>query len=594
MRLLKVVIVFLLVQTSSLSSFADIKFNSKKEKQRAQIALQKQIDDMIQSAEQLFQNEDSFSKAIDILKEAYFQADQLNYTNGIIKSANLLGDGYLAQSDYSNATSKFYISMRHAETIHDSSSISKSYRGLGLVKYNMKQWAGAISDFNKSRDYKSSPSDSRMTSIIDYLLGLAYYNLGKYEVAETFLRSAQGAAVALNDSMRQLEIKLNLNHIEVERSNSPAVLATYDTLYQQFERRHEKIGMCYAMLGKAKAYLKSQDYKNASSYAMQALELSRSATLSYPLQDILEVAIETEYLTGNYKQSAELMREAQQLKEATLSQNTSTRIAMMSADYDFEKKEEKFNDELKARNKQRLLLVVLAIAFFIISIVIFLSLRGVAKERRRSDQLLYNILPVETAKELKANGVAVAKAHAEVTIVFADVQNFTKIAGDLEPTILVQLLDFYFGKFDAVIQAHGLEKIKTIGDAYMFVSGLNNTSHFNAVNAVSAGVDMLKVIEESEAEMKDKFGAHFKFRIGMHTGKTVSGVVGKIKYAFDIWGDSVNIAARMEQNSEPGKINISEDTYSLVKDAFDCVPRGHVDVKNKGSMEMYFVTGKKA
>ena len=141
----------------------------------------------------------------------------------------------------------------------------------------------------------------------------------------------------------------------------------------------------------------------------------------------------------------------------------------------------------------------------------------------------------------------------------------------------MQLLDFYLESLTPLFKNTDSKKIKTIGDAYMFVSGLNEATKDNASNAVSAGIDMLQAIRESEAEIMSRFGAHFNFRIGMHTGRTVSGVVGKIKYAFDIWGDSVNIAARMEQNSEPGKINISEDTYSLVKDAYTCTPRGHID-----------------
>ncbi|MFT5723585.1 MAG: adenylate cyclase [Bacteroidia bacterium] len=570
---------------------AGLGFKGKKEAKRKQAVVISNVDQMVDAAQNLYEVEDSFKSAIDILKEAYFLADQANYTKGIIASANLLGKGYLASMDYSNATSKYYIAMRHAETINDSSSMSKAFQGLGLVKYNMNQWAEAISDFNKSREMSQVALNKRDGSVIDYLLGLSYYNLGKYEVSESFLFKAREVAASAGNNMRLLEIKLHLNNIEVERSNSPMVIKVYDELIFDFQALNEKIAMCYATLGKAKSYLKSADYQNSSKFTLEALAMARNSEINYPVQEVLAVAIETEYFNGRYKVSSDYMRELQNLKEATLSQNTSTKVAMMSADYQFEKKEEKFNDEINARNKQRMLLLILVIAFFLISLIVFLSLRGVAKERHRSDQLLYNILPVETAKELKANGVAVAKAHAEVTIVFADVEGFTRIAGNLEPTVLVQLLDFYFGQFDRIIQAHGLEKIKTIGDAYMFVSGLDSDKKENASNAVSAGLDMLQAIKEAEAEMMQKFGSQFNFRIGMHTGKTVSGVVGVIKYAFDIWGDSVNTAARMEENSEPGKINISEDTYKLVKKDFICTPRGQVEVKNKGSMQMYFVEG---
>ncbi|GEM_PF-2514228 len=593
MRLLKIFLIVSISASIYSSSNAGIGFGSKKAENRAQQELRDRVDKMVVSAEPLIQIEDSFERTLDILKEAYFQADQSNYTVGIIQSANLLADCYTVLIDYSKATSKYYIAMRHAETIGDSASMAKSFRGLGLVKFNMKQWGGAISDFNSSRDFNVLQDEDKVASLIDCLLGLSYYHLGRFEIAEQSLLNARRAAFEVGDSMRLLEIDLNLANVLVERSNAPSVLNKFDSLYEGFKQRNEKIGMCHVLIGKSRSYLKSGDNTKALNQVHEALDMTRNSTLNFPMQELLEVAVDAEYLSGNYKTSADLMRQLQELRESTLSQSTSTKVAMLSADYEFEKKEEKLNDQISEKNKQRALLIVLAVAFFLISIVIFLSLRGVAKERRRSDELLYNILPVETAKELKANGVAVAKAHNKVTIVFADVQNFTKIAGHLEPTVLVKLLDYYFIKFDQIIQHYGLEKIKTIGDAYMFVSGLNDTGSNSAINAVLAGMDMLKVLNDSKVEVQEKYGAHFNFRIGMHTGKTVSGVVGKIKYAFDIWGDSVNIAARMEAHSEPGKINITEDTYNQVKHLFTCAARGHIEVKNKGSMEMYFVETKK-
>ena len=588
-RGLLITIVLTLVSNAG---YGGLKIGGKKA-ETAQLQLEQEVDAMIAQGQSILQVQDSFDHAIALLKEAYFQANTGNYTEGIIQSANLLADGYLLLNDYANATTKYFTAMRHAETVSDSVSIAKAYRGLGLVKFNMKQWAESISNFNQARDFGSKSQQGSLNALIDYLLGLSYYHLGQYEVAEQSLLKAREVAVEQRDSMRLLEIDLNLTNVEVERTNSPVVQATYDRLYDAFEDRRENIGMCYALLGKTKSYLKSGDYENAQIHVNRALDMTKNSSINYPLQELLDVAVNAEYLSGNYKTAADLMLQLQALKESTLSESTATEVAMLSADYAFEKKEEQYNDEIKEKNKQRILLIVLVIAFFIISIVIFLSLRGVAKERHRSDKLLYNILPVETAKELKANGVAVAKAHNQVTIAFADVQNFTKIASHLEPTVLVQLLDYYFVKFDEIMQQYGLEKIKTIGDAYMFVSGLNDNNSNNAVKAVSAGLDMLQVVKAAQEEVQTKFGAQFNFRIGMHTGKTVSGVVGRIKYAFDIWGDSVNIAARMEAHSEPGKINISEDTYGLVKGLFACSARGHIDVKNKGSMQMYFVETKK-
>ncbi len=195
----------------------------------------------------------------------------------------------------------------------------------------------------------------------------------------------------------------------------------------------------------------------------------------------------------------------------------------------------------------------------VIITVVSYAFKGVARERKNSDNLLLNILLYETARDLKENGVARARAHKDVSIVFADVQNFTKIASGLEPTILVKVLDQYFSMFDAIIKEFGLEKIKTIRDAYMFVSGLENSNN-SALSAVEATLKILEDAASKQQYMLGEHGVKFKFRVGMHTGNIVSGVVGNVKYAFDIWGDAVNTASRMETNSIPGKINVSDKT----------------------------------
>ncbi len=572
--------------------YANLELGNAKEKRHQQLEKEQQVDKLNDQAKDYFRLEDSLKPAIAILKESYFIADQANYIPGIIKSSNLLGRGYLNNAEYSKATMKFYTSMRFAESIGDSGSVSDAYWGLGLVMYNMNNWSNAINNFQKSKEYNVKIKSSRSFLLVEYLLGLCYYNLDQFNLAEEYLNRSNQTAEILNDSMRLLEIRLYLNHIAVERYNEPHVIDEYDRLIYQFGEMNEKVGICYALEGKARSFLKSGDYKKASDNALKSLKLARNIELKYTLHSILDIVIKSEYQSGEYKSASDHMIELQQLRESTIGENTSTEVAMSTAEYDFKKKEAIFDSQLEEKNKQRLLLIILAIAFFIIALAIFLSWRGVAKERHRSDELLYNILPVETAKELKQTGQAIAKAHAKVTIVFADVENFTRIAAKLEPQDLVKMLDYYFSKFDLIIQKIGLEKIKTIGDAYMFVGGLHTEGEHHASKAVDASLLMLSAINEASEQMLLEFGAEFKFRMGMHTGKAVSGVVGTIKYAFDVWGDSVNIAARMEANSEPGKLNITEDTYKLVNEDYECLPRGQIDVKNKGNMRMFFVVGK--
>lgn len=204
-------------------------------------------------------------------------------------------------------------------------------------------------------------------------------------------------------------------------------------------------------------------------------------------------------------------------------------------------------------------------------------------EKKKSDDLLYNILPQEIAEELKNNGSSEARLYEHVTVIFADFVNFTGISGRMSPTDLVHEVDKNFTRFDKIAEAYGLEKIKTIGDAYLAVCGLPNEIEDHAARVVCAGLEFIKAMEQSDVK--------FKLRVGIHSGPVVAGIVGVKKFAYDIWGDTVNMASRMESNGEPGTVNISGATYELVKDDFACTHRGKVDVKNKGEVDMYFVQG---
>ncbi|MEN0004604.1 MAG: adenylate/guanylate cyclase domain-containing protein [Bacteroidota bacterium] len=217
------------------------------------------------------------------------------------------------------------------------------------------------------------------------------------------------------------------------------------------------------------------------------------------------------------------------------------------------------------------------------------SNRKLQEEQERSENLLLNILPKNIAEELKQKGRTTASKHDKVTVLFSDFQNFTAIAEKLSPEQLVLELDKCFKKFDFIIQKYDdIEKIKTIGDAYMCASGLHGKSQY-PFTIVRAAIEMQEVLEELKQENIRLGKPYFEARIGLHTGPVVSGVVGTTKFAYDIWGDTVNIASRMESNGAIGKVNISEDTYRLIKYKFDCKHRGKVQAKNKGLIDMYFV-----
>jgi class 3 adenylate cyclase/ligand-binding sensor domain-containing protein len=214
------------------------------------------------------------------------------------------------------------------------------------------------------------------------------------------------------------------------------------------------------------------------------------------------------------------------------------------------------------------------------------------REKKKSDDLLLNILPAETAEELKKYGKAKAKRYDSVTVFFSDFKDFTKISQDLEPEQLVDEIDFYFKAFDRIIEKYQLEKIKTIGDAYMCVSGMSVKYERSAIQMALAALEIQEFLEKIAEEKKKKGQLFFEARIGLHTGPVVAGIVGIKKFAFDLWGDTVNTASRMEQNGVEQKVNISEATYQLVKDHFNCEHRGKLMVKHIGETDMYFVSKK--
>ena len=211
---------------------------------------------------------------------------------------------------------------------------------------------------------------------------------------------------------------------------------------------------------------------------------------------------------------------------------------------------------------------------------------AIQTEREKSDKLLLNILPLAVAQELREKGYATPRHFDMVTVLFTDFKGFTEIASKLNPDQVIKELDRCFLAFDEIVDKYNLEKIKTIGDAYMCAGGIPMANDTNPVDAVKAGLEIQKFMQDFQKEKIAKGEQFWEVRLGIHTGSLVAGVIGKKKYA-------VNTASRMESSGEAGKVNISGHTYELIKDDFDCTYRGKVHAKNKGEIDMYFVNGVK-
>ena len=245
-----------------------------------------------------------------------------------------------------------------------------------------------------------------------------------------------------------------------------------------------------------------------------------------------------------------------------------------------------------------IILLIIVVSLYVLNIrrkkmnqLLYTKNQELDREKRKVDELLLKIFPREVAEELKSLGKSDIKTYERVSVLFTDFKGFTQIAEKMSPQLLIQELDECFTHFDEIIRRYNLEKIKTIGDAYMCAGGIPRPNRSNPLDIVLAGLDIQRFMKKRQEEKITSGEKYWECRLGINTGEVIAGIIGKSKFAYDIWSDTVNTASRTETNGEVHKVNITHHTYHYVKDFFDCEYRGKVKVKGKGDLDMYFVNG---
>jgi class 3 adenylate cyclase/tetratricopeptide (TPR) repeat protein len=566
-------------------------------------------------------------KSIEIIKKAIIECDKENYIFGIASWLSGVRIFYNL-SGLSEEKLKYYQErLKYYQENGPVENTAICYHGIASYYFHKADYNNAISYILKAAEVFQSFSPMGYANEIA-VAGYYYYNWGNYERAQYYLQRGFELNLEIKCWSTAIYAKKGLALIEKERKNYKGALLNVEEMLTILTTHctSEKYYKALALAEKGGILLEL--YRGDEAY--------RVLLESVKLRDSMAMPIVTNY--GNFEGEYNLYKYFQSRGDKTTAENqllsaynkvtelksvglilkyrkelaafyaetgkpekaipfalsyitTSDSLREMQNSYNIAhyENEQKDLNAFKELQRQKILRNSFVTGFAVVLLfagVFFTQRNKIKKGKKRSDELLLNILPGEVAEELKAKGSADAKQFDEVTVMFTDFKGFTQISEKLTPTELVTEIDTCFRAFDEIITKHNIEKIKTIGDSYMCAGGLPVPNKTNATDVINAAIEIRDFMLNKRSGNNH---SGFEIRIGVHTGPVVAGIVGIKKFAYDIWGDTVNIASRMESSGEAGKVNISGTTYALVKEQFECCHRGKIQAKNKGEVDMYFV-----
>ncbi len=479
------------------------------------------------------------------------------------------------------------------------------------------------------KDAKNKGQDS-LTAVYAMKLAVEGYDLNRergktvvtFESMFYYCRDAFTAASNMKDTVLMGEARISLARAYRERASLLKkkgkrkefrkdvidALSTLEEARKLFDQSNDTLN--YAKVQEEASNILS-NYRNDNSRAVEAMieamDFYEKAKAFDEAQDCARRLVDIYRKLGQgsqasfYEQEAvRLSSSAQELAQRDLLiqrkqdslQLQQDRLRIQEQDIAIQRENEARLKAEAAQQRTFLIYTVLVAALILVFLVLALRVqRKISSQKKEVEKLLLNILPKKTAEELRLKGSATPQSYPRVTVIFTDFKGFTQVSEKMTPEEIIEELGICFSAFDEIVEKNNLEKIKTIGDAYMCAGGVPQPNQSNPVDAARAALAMQAFMANRIEENRLHGRAILELRIGIHTGAVVAGVVGKKKFAYDIWGDAVNIAARMESSGEPNKVNISGETFSLIKDQFNCTYRGKIPAKNKGEVDMYFIDG---
>ncbi len=498
--------------------------------------------------------------------KAYFKSLEYARARGDKKGEGnvyvALGDVYSVSGAHQNSIDYYSKAIQIFREIKDSDILATALFNLGDEYLNQDNLVAAITHFSES---------ALLFELLGYDIGVAY-NLGNMGKVYAMQGDDQLALANINEAIAILEIQ------------------------------QDYYGISEYLASMADIYLSRNDLPAALDYAERSFELASSYGLRDQLSDTnLKLAKIHERL-GNTYLSYQYYKDHIAYRDSISNLVSIQKMADLETSYQVSRKQAEVDLLNQQKKTQKIIAFSTGAGMFLIGVIAFglyrrnifiqKTKRLIEKEKDRSDALLLNILPFEIAEELKANGSAEAREFDKVSILFTDFKEFTETAEKLSAQELVLEINHCFIAFDHICEEFELEKIKTIGDSFMAAGGIPMPSELAVKNMVLAGLKMQRFITERKKQLEAEGKPAFSMRLGIHTGPVVAGIVGVKKFQYDLWGDTVNTASRMESNGEVGKVNISRHTYELLRANHEFLfeKRGKIMVKGKGDLQMYFVS----
>ncbi len=480
----------------------------------------------------VYQDQSDYPKALEYYGKALKLNEELGNKNGIAINLTNMGTIYKIQSNFSKASEYWGEALKIFEELGNKNGIASNLGNMGIAYRNQSDYPKALEYYGKSLKINEELGDKAGVAI----------NLGN--MGGLYLRLSQDSVNINPDELNQF---VNLN--------------------------------------------KGINLNNSIEYSLQAIEIYEEIGELNNRTLFLKNLADAYKLKRDYKNEAITLREHHKLKDSVFNQENSDKIAALEKvrEDDLKQKEiEKQKIRIAEQDKREQLILYFSIGFFIVMAIVMIVIYRLLK---RSDKLLYNVLPVSIAKRLKNKEHPISDYFTQASIVFIDIVNFTELAKDEDPRRVVEALNSIFTKYDAIANKYGLEKIKTIGDSYMAAAGIPEVQKDNTHRAAQMALEV-------KAMMSDYYttdGTKIEVRIGLDCGPVVAGVIGENKFIYDMWSDAVNTASRMESSSIAGEVHVSERFKDAVTEyeQFDYVERGEMEIKGKGKMKTFFIGERK-